>query len=99
MQNVVGNTVTVNTIGTIGVDAVCGESHGSGSVTDNVVEIIKGRIGRDVYGGRCTNNVRVASGNLVRVASGTIAGDVFGCYSNNGLLDNNMVEINDGNIG
>jgi hypothetical protein len=98
MQNVVGNKVTVNTMGTIGADAVGGESHGLGSVTDNVVEIIKGRIGRDVYGGRCNNNARAGSNNLVRVVNGTIVGDVFGCHANNGLLDNNIVEINDGNI-
>ncbi|MDR3125386.1 MAG: autotransporter outer membrane beta-barrel domain-containing protein [Endomicrobium sp.] len=99
MQNVVGNKVTVNTIGTIGVDAVGGESHGAGSVTDNVVEIIKGRVRRDVYGGRCNNNATAASGNLVKVVNGTIVGDVFGCHSNTGLLENNMVEIDDGNIG
>ncbi|MDR0617554.1 MAG: hypothetical protein LBG23_02135 [Endomicrobium sp.] len=92
------NKVTVNTTGAIGADAVGGESHGIGSVTNNVVEIIKGMVGRDVYGGRCNNNARTASGNLAKVVNGTIVGDVFGCHSTNVLLDSNTVESSNGNI-
>lgn len=95
-RNVTGNEVTIN-VGTTAeyVWGGCAYNAGTGTASDNKVNINGGTVNIAVYGGESQNGA--ASGNTVNISGGTVKA-VFGGNSNSSTATNNTVTISGGAV-
>lgn len=95
-RNVTGNEVTIN-VGTTAdyVWGGCAYNAGTGTASDNKVNINGGTVNIAVYGGESQNGA--VTGNIVNIGGGTVKA-VFGGNSNSSTATNNTVTISGGAV-